>query len=496
VQPLVTSGGTDRDDARLSTVLLLLIASVVALSVVRHDSDPDIFGRIAYARDAFARGAYIWHADPYSYTVPGAPWVDHEWGFSWIAFLAYASGGWWAVRLLSVLLMAGTAWLSLATTRGIPGALGARPVLAALLAPVLALAFIGPRAQAFSYLFFAWMLFCLAKSEDASPGWMLWGVVPMPLWMNVHGGVVAGLGIAAVWCALRLPALVRRQDGHGLTIMAIAALWCAGSALLQPWGWNYVLVVAKAGTMPKPFVPEWSAPAFMGPHWVLTMLFLTLGAASMLRKPRRWPDVAVMLMLAAQAFMHRRHLPFFAIAVAVFAFPALVTLWQGRQAPRRSGTHRSLVRATAAVAVAVTFVLLVQIAGKLRASAPHEPDFPAAALSFLRTQGTGGLLVDFEWSQYVILAAAPQFKVAVDGRYEEVYPDDVMRRYIAWHFGLDGWQSLPADPATRFALVAANSSRASRLDLLAPAWQRVYTDPTAAVFIKVPAATPSTAISP
>ncbi len=475
-----------RDERHLSNLVLLLILVVVALYLVKTESEPDIFGRIAYARDAFARGDFTWHTDPYSYTVPGGRWVDHEWGFSWVAFLTYQLGGWEAIRVLRVALMAATAWVCLDTTRRMPDAARIRPLMGFMLAAPLALAFIGPRAQAFGYLLFAWMVWCFARSWNGSLRWVLWGVAPMPLWVNLHGGFIAGMGVVALWCALRLFTVVQSRDRKGLALLALALAWCGVSALLQPWGWNYALVVAQAGTMVRPFVDEWSPPKFLGPHWISAVMLTAAGVAAALAKPRRWPNLAVIAVLAVETFLHRRHLMFLAIAVAVFGFPALVSLWNSWRPLRRAGHFRILVRlATVVVGIATLFLLGV-VGGTVRTPAPHEPDWPTSALEFLRTQGSGGLLVDFNWAQYVIFEASPQFKVAIDGRYEEVYPDDVMQRYVAWHYGLDGWQSLPADPATRFALVMTNSAQAKRLDALAPQWRRIYSDSTATAFAKAP----------
>jgi hypothetical protein len=473
----------NQDDARLSDVLLVLIASMVALVLVSREADPDIFGRIAYARDAYAQGAWTWHADPYSYTVPGGPWLDHEWGFSWIAFFTFKLGGWWAIRLLRLLLMAGTGWLCLTAVPRGPASRRLAPGLALVLAPVLALAFIGPRPQALSYLCFAWMLSCFVRSWDQGPRWMLWAVVPMPLWVNVHGGFLAGLGVAVLWTLCRLPELLRRRDRAHLMWAAAVVAWCGMSLLMQPWGWNYALRIAQSATMARPFVEEWNPPPFLGVHWVLSMVLVVIAATAVRFGWRRWPDLAVVSVLIVQTALHRRHLTFLAIAVALFAYPALAAHWTKRRSS--AWANRAFTRTATAVVGLGALLVLGKVAAKMRGPMPHEPDWPAAALTFLRTQEGGGVLVDFEWAQYVIFTASPQFKVAADGRYEEVYPDSVMRQYVAWHFGFDGWSSLPDNPNTRFALVATNSTRATRLASLNATWKSLYADSTATVFAKL-----------
>jgi len=95
----------------------------------------------------------------------------------------------------------------------------------------------------------------------------------------------------------------------------------------------------------------------------------------------------------------------------------------------------------------------------------------------------GGLLVDFEWAQYAIHRLPDGVKVAFDGRYEAVYPPEIIDAFMAWNYGHEGWERLPSDPRTTLALVDAKSSRAERLAQL-PGWRRIYVDDLAALFTR------------
>jgi hypothetical protein len=477
----------ERDAQRVATLLTLLILGAAAFAlVVAAEAEPDIWGRIAYARDAAARGEWVWHADVYSYLVPGGRWVDHEWGFSWIAYAVYRLGGWAAIRLLRVVLLGSAGLLCLQQVRGTTAGYRVQPALAFVLALPLALGFIGPRPQALSFLFFAWMCWCFARSWTR-PAWIIYGVLPLPLWINIHGGFAAGMAVAGLWCACRLPGAWARRSKGELGALATCAAWSGVSAFVSPWGASYLAFIVRTGTMARPFVEEWNPPRLLGLHSAFIVLFAVLGAGAAVLKSKRWPDLAVLAALVVQSALHRRHLTFLAIATAVFAFPAIAVLWQ-RWRPLEPGSSTSgrLLLRVLSVALGMTALTLGAFTVKgLWAPAGREPDFPAAALDYLQTQGQGGVLVDFNWAQYVIFRAWPRFQVAVDGRYEEVYPEEVLARYFAWHFGAPGWQALPDDPRTRFALVDTRSGRADRLSQLGPAWKRIYQDPTATVFAKV-----------
>jgi hypothetical protein len=182
---------------------LLLVLAALGLSLAMVDTDPDLWGRMAYARDWTATGGIAPRFDPYSYTAAGAPWIDHEWGFNWATWLSYRALGWPGLRILRALLFALTVGLCFRDDPPEEAASALRPVRGLLIGLPLALGFVGPRAQAFTFLLTAWMLFCFRRSRDRGPRWIVLGVAPMPLWLNLHGGFLAGLGVAGLWGAAR-----------------------------------------------------------------------------------------------------------------------------------------------------------------------------------------------------------------------------------------------------------------------------------------------------
>lgn len=457
---------------------LLLVLAALGLSLVMVDTDPDLWGRMAYARDWVATGGIAPRFDPYSYTAPGAPWIDHEWGFNWAAWLSYRALGWPGLRLLRLLLFALTLTLCFRDDPPEEAASPLRPVRGLLIGLPLALGFVGPRAQAFTFLLTAWMLSCLRRSRAGGPKWIVLGVAPMPLWLNLHGGFLAGLGIAGLWGAARFVEALRDRDRRTALALVGAGALCVASLPLSPWGLRFVPFMLRTSTMPRPFVYEWDPPAFLGPHWFMAMLLLAFAAYRIARgQQRRWPELLVLAAVAVLAFQHQRHLSFLALGVA-FCAPASLR-GQRPVAPDAPGLLW-VGRGVGAGALAVAALAAVRLFDK----PPAEPAFPARAVAYARAQGiSGGALVDFEWSQYVLFQAWPQLKVAFDGRYEEVYPDEVAARYFAWHYGREGWQKLPEDPATRLALVRSGSSREARLKAL-PGWTRAYEDGVAALYVK------------
>jgi hypothetical protein len=479
----------------LDALLLALVAVAMGFVLARVDSDPDLWGRIEYARLALEQGRLFPVVDPYSYTAPGAPWQDHEYGFSWLAWGVHRVLGWPGLRLLRLELYFATLALCLAAVwRSVRGRGVMFLPLFSLCAFALGPGFMGPRAQSVSFLFFAWLLLCLRRAGERGPWWLVAGVLPMPIWLNVHGGFLAGCGIALVWGVVRGWEAARHGDSRTLRVLAVAAGWCLASLLLTPWGPGYPLFLLRAVTMPRPHVPEWAAPGLLSGNWWLVVA-LALATVPLFRaRPRRWAELAAVAVTTLAALRYQRHIPFLAIAALAFAAPAALRSWSGWQlqngpvfrrvtppgkpVPRRAATVLASVLAAVLIAVFAATVPAV-----VRAP-PAEPYFPASAVNEVERRAlTGGLLVDFEWAQYVIFRRLPGVQVAFDGRYEAVYPEPVVNAFMAWNYGYPGWEELPNHPGTRMALVGTRTSRALRL-LRSPNWELVYRDHVATLFVK------------
>jgi hypothetical protein len=236
--------------------------------------------------------------------------------------------------------------------------------------------------------------------------------------------------------------------------------------------------------MSRPYVPEWAAPSVLSGNWWLVVLLSLVGFLMLWARPRRWAELASVGVVALAAFRHQRHVPFLAIAVLIFAVPAVLSAWAARRRQPAKPFPRNAVLGLGTVLTAVVLVLLGATATAVIKGPPAEPDFPAGAVAELERRAlTGGLLVDFEWAQYVIFRRPPGVQVAFDGRYEAVYPQAVVDAFTAWNYGQPGWEALPDDPRTRIALVATGTSRAGRL-LASSRWERVYYDEVATLFVK------------
>ena len=159
-------------------------------------NDGDTWSHIATGEWMFAHNA-IPHADPFTFSVPGKPWIAHEWLSEILLALAYKAGGFVGVALLTG-AAAGVAVfvVARAAARNLGGpALAAVGALAALLVAPSLLA----RPHILALPVFALWTDALLCARDRAPPIAL--TLMMTLWANLHGGFAVGLALIAPFAA-------------------------------------------------------------------------------------------------------------------------------------------------------------------------------------------------------------------------------------------------------------------------------------------------------
>jgi hypothetical protein len=105
-----------------------------------------------------------------------------------------------------------------------------------------------------------------------------------------------------------------------------------------------------------------------------------------------------------------------------------------------------------------------------------------AAVEFMqKNQLSGKILNGFNWGEYLIWFLYPSCKVAMDGRYETVYGDDLCRLHSEFYYGRPGWRKFLEQFPPDFILVDPRSQVYALLKA-APDWRQVYRDAGCALF--------------
>jgi hypothetical protein len=465
----------------IGAALFIAVAAIYCFSA--PTADPDLWGHVHFGRAMLESGS-LPATNEYSYTAPDHPWVNHEILAECIFAAAYDRFG--SPGLLLLKLGAGLVTLSLmarasATRTSAPLVwAGALFVCASLMAWGYLI-----RPQIFSFLGLAIVWERILTYEGRR---VLRSLLPLPLviavWVNTHGGVLAGLGVLLVYVAVRVWSVDSPTERLGL--FALAAL-CIAAIFANPYGIVLPRFLLQDVAHARP-ISEWlPIPLFDGSAALFKSTVVLAGVGAVLFRRNRWWEAVIVGLAAAAAFRHQRHLPLFAILVAPLLTETLDACWRSVREPLGLGAPSPLRTALFSIGLAALAIFeVVQIARiyeGLHFQILASPDqFPVDAVRFIkRNELRGNLAVPFDWGEYAIWHLYPRCRVSIDGRYTTAYPQAVLDSSARFSSGAPGWDEFLR--AADVVLLDRRQPIVARL-LEQPAWQDVYSDQTALVFVR------------
>ncbi len=487
--------------------LLRYAPGLVALIIVIADSgqttDTDLWGHIRFGQAVIALHHLVLK-DPYSYTMYGSPWSNHEWLTEVVMAAAYNAFGVVGLKLWKFACAAATMLLvvtGLAETRATPAAqLNTLTVVAIAMMPQMEF-----RPQLFTFMLFAAMIALLARDNYRGHA-PLWLVIPMmALWANLHGGFIMGIAALALYAGV--VAIGDLAGGAGLArTLRLAALAVAAliATMATPYGletWSPVLHALR-NPMTRIAVTDWQPLLFaMLRQWraqpagviymlcAVALMFAFVSTVGLERRGGDSPLIAIAVVMCVAAFVAVRNLPLAIIACAlpVARHSSLLFAHLRERAEAATGekfdapSARSSTSPWLAGGIAAALAVYSGIfSPRLRMDKPY----PSGAVAFMRAHDLhGNLLADFGWGEYMIWHTAPASKVFIDGRYDTVYPYTLIDRYIDFYFDRPGAAAVLTAYPHDLVLIPP-TSRAYNLMSRQADWKMIYRDAGSALFAR------------
>ncbi len=489
-------GQEDRRRLVLRALAVLLLVYCLRL-LANTKADVDLWGYLAFGRLFWQTGAFPYQ-DIFTYVPTHPVWVYHEWLTGVIYYPLYTGLGPWSLQVLKFSVALATLGLVYLSARlqgaDVWGALGGIFMISGFL-----ITFYSPvRAQVFTYFFFALTVYLLEKCRLRQAwGGLGWLVPVQVVWCNLHGGFLAGLGLMAIY---GVGALISRQRSWPY-FLALAAAGLA--TFLNPYGYDYWRYLAVAVTMPRPEISEWHstfATLFNEYYQINSLFFLFMVYIALtLLWLTRFREVTPLLALAVTLIMglrHFRHQAFFLLLCGVFlAAPLSAYLPRWRLHPWWEKCRQLDYR----LPLAFYLLLLGFCVGQVIYFRPWQlntppaadyPDlkvnYPVGALAYIRQHGLQGrLATEFPWGEYLLWELYPTCRVALDGRYETVYPEKVVRPFMDFIFARAGWQRFLEEYPPDMILISTKSELPQRLQEDGR-WRQVYADAGSVLFVRQP----------
>ena len=468
-----------------------MIALLVVVVSATDLADVDLWRHLKFGADMIAhRGPLL--RDPYSYSIRGQLWINHEWLSEVIFAWTFAHLGVIGLKFLR-LVCATIAIVSLASAV----AEAAAPIGVQL--TILSLVSIGLmpemqfRPQIFTYAMLSVLVLLLARDNyhGRAP---LWIAIPMlALWANLHGGFVVGVAALVVYAIVA--SILWPERALKLAALVIVAMLATLITPFRIGSWRSAMHTIMRPPMLS-HVSEWqSLLVGMTAVWHLPGLAMLFDVALVIvfagfvlsfavtPSTEDLPIVAVGALMLAATLTALRNIPLGLIGCAVPLARHATLLLSRMASGNTSSTKASATIRTQGFIALVAFALAIRV-GVLSRTLESDRQYPARALRFMDQRGLhGNILCDYEWAGYVLFHEAPASRVFIDGRYEMIYPAPIARDFMDFYDAHeDAHRALDSYP-TNFVLIAARAPARKMMDA-DKSWSLVYRDSTGSLYAR------------
>ena len=420
------------------TLLAATLATCVFLLIPRSMADPDIWWHLRDAEYLIRTHSFL-TSDMYSFTTPGASWMDHEWLAELPLYLGWYTLGARGLFLVTAVaieaIFLGVFYLAYRHADRDPKA----ALLPSLLAAFLATVSFGPRTLLFGWIGLIAELLILERFLHQSPRVFSKALWMLPLlfltWVNTHGSWLIGMVVLILFAAsgcfrIRVGAIESRGWTRAQRrLLAQATGLSLASLFLNPYGWRlvaYPFDLAFRQRLNIANVEEWATLDFhsLRGHVLLTTLALVFFAQ--LFRSRKWApyELAFVFLGVYSAFTYSR----FLFLAAILVFPLIARDMVGLLPAYRPQQNKPWLNG----AILCVLAGMVVHHFPLRAEGGKFGDraFPVESLTFLHSfQPQGKVFNDYLWGGYLDWNAR-QIPVFIDSRVDIFEYAGVLKDYV------------------------------------------------------------------
>jgi len=409
---------------RLWLVVAVALPAFVALLVPMPAVD------LAYqvrAGDEILRTGALPGVDSWTFTVPGALWVDQQWLAQVVLAALHGFGGWELLAVLRAGLVSAMTGIlvAVAVARGVGPRLASILALCAfaLAAPALAL-----RPQLFGLVLFAALLWLVA-ARARHPRVFLAAPLLVLLWANVHGSFVLGPALLGYAWLDDVAAHRPARTSFGVLVAGTVATF------VNPFlagAWTYAVGIGANPAITGQ-VSEWQRTSPLGMPGLLFYPSVIVTGLLMLRaRPRvMWPEWILAIAFAAMGTWAERGVAWWALVMVFLLAGALAATSVARRAV---APRASLVNGiTAAILVVLVVVALPwwrqpdPLTGRV-GLVSYAPSGLASRLEEIAGPDSR-VVVPQTWGSWLEWAV-PDARYFIDSRFE-LFPPAVWDDYLA-----------------------------------------------------------------
>lgn len=387
--------------------LLFLTVSLFAIFLFRGavTQDPDFGWHIQAGNIILHHGVPA--TDPFSYSMPSYPFVDHEWLTNLLWSITFNSGGITPLLLMMSLLAAVSLLLQMV------GNEKKWVFLVLFLTGGTLFDFVGVRTQVITWFFLSVILYILFQKQ-------LWSKYRyfLPLlflvWANLHGGFGVGIGVLVV---VLLGRVLETKENLRETLLILGL--CIAATFLNPYGprlwWEFWMQLSD--TQLRWSVTEWYPAIYFSniAFWTYAMLsgFLIIKY----RKHYMLTELVLYFFLLVGALSSMRNIPIWIIASFSLTVRGLGLLHQ--EASKYQYGSKRFGAAYIGFCIIAACLFLPQLGGFFYGVVvlkESQNPYPTSAVVYLHEHiPQHNIFSSYNWGGYLIWLF-PEKKVFIDGR--------------------------------------------------------------------------------
>ncbi len=496
--------------AASGTAVIAFFVAAVLPSATWPLIDGDVWWHLRAGEEILATGA-VPRVDSWSFTSFGTPWISQDWLTNTLMAAVRGLGtfGETALSFLFGLVLV-VAFAVLWRTIGVrnPTVRWAARIVWLTLGLILAAPILGVRVQVIDLLLNAVVVWLLVHYvADQRRRWLVALPVVAAVWANLHAGWPMLFLLGGAWLiGEAIDHLWRRKlnaeplGWTQLRDLAVALVVAFAALALNPNGialWTYPLNAIGNAVIGR-YILEWfpvTADLRLFGLWAGFVLVAVLPTLAQVRRGMRMADALVVLGLTIMPVLGVRYLlltgPLIAVIAAVNLAPQMAETRFGRwTAPMLDSltVPREGRLLVAHLALAAGLVMLGVGVALARVNVPAQAaaeaaTFPVGAVAWLEAEDAGERAFNrYEWGGYLI-HERPGRLVFIDGRAQDVYPDEVLTLYAE----IISVQINPGPELDRYEIdhvvFFPDTDFAEWLDASRD-WERAYSDSLAAVWVR------------
>lgn len=482
---------------KLSRVIMLLVLMGILGMATHFSIDTDVWWHLKAGEWMVEHKAII-QEDPFSLTRGGTPWQYPGVAVQVLMYLTYDWFGPGALNLLTSILVTVVFLIVWRMCEGNEMLVAALVILGALASAI----YWNARPYLLTFLIFALMYYLLDKYYRKKQGklWLL--PVLMVVWVNSHGGFLAGFILVApylvdsffFWLAsLRddqtLAPMAKERLVH---LVLVTVLMLVGSVITPQgpnlWALPFTTVSRQAEQL---LINEWQSPNFhdASMYPFAALLFMSLAVLGGRKERTPLHEILLLSGFGLLGLISMRNIFFFSIIA-----PPIYSRYLGQIFEWISGKYNINARVNfntpptrisgavnAGFVIIVGLVVVFQISKFLPESANMEDfkeRYPVAAVEYLKgVKPEGNMFNSYNYGGYLIWALE-EYPVFVDGR-ADLYGDEIILPVYRILTGSDEWEEVFAEWEIGFVVVEPEFYLVSNLEKAG--WVTIYKDDLAAI---------------